>query len=81
MIEMRDLLAQDEILQQGGAALAGFEGILVVVDAQPLIGRQKPISPILGIFFQLRDFIVEFFFSPGHLTFFSILNAEITGVR
>ena len=52
MIEMRDLLAKDEILQQGRPALARLERVLIVVDAQALIGGQKLITAILGIFFQ-----------------------------
>jgi hypothetical protein len=40
VVEVRDLLAQDEILEQRGAALVGAQRVLVVGDRDPLVGRQ-----------------------------------------
>ena len=52
VVEMRDLFTQDEILQQGRAAIACFEGVLIVVDAETLIGGEKLVGRILSIFFR-----------------------------
>ena len=38
VVEMRDFLAQNEIFQKRRAALARFERVLIVVDANALIG-------------------------------------------
>ena len=40
VVEMRDLLAQDEILQQRRSAHAGLERVVVVGDVDPLVGRE-----------------------------------------
>jgi hypothetical protein len=40
VVEVGDLLAQDEVFQQGRPAQAGFQRILVVTDGDALIGRQ-----------------------------------------
>ena len=45
VIEVRDLFAKDEIFQQRRTAIARFERVLIVVDANALIGREKLISP------------------------------------
>jgi ribosome-associated protein YbcJ (S4-like RNA binding protein) len=41
VVEVRDLLSKMEVLKQGGAALTCLEGVLIVVDGQALIGRQR----------------------------------------
>ena len=40
VVEVGDLLAQDEVFQQGRPAQTGFQRILVVTDGDALIGRQ-----------------------------------------
>jgi len=46
VIEVRDLLAQDEIFQQRRAAQSGFQGILVVRDRHALVGGEHAIRGI-----------------------------------
>ena len=46
VIEMRDLLAQDEVFEQRGTAQAGLEGILVVRDRHALVRRERTITGI-----------------------------------
>ena len=46
VIEVRDLLAQDEIFEQRGPAQAGLERVLVVGDRHALIGGQHPAAGI-----------------------------------
>ena len=41
VIEVRDLLAQDEVLEQRRAAQPGLERVLVVGDRHALVGRQR----------------------------------------
>jgi hypothetical protein len=41
MVEMHDLFAKDEVLQQYRAARTGFERILVIGNRYALIGRQQ----------------------------------------
>ncbi|MNV24453.1 hypothetical protein D3C71_1155170 [compost metagenome] len=41
VVEVRDLLAQDEILQQGRPAQPGLQRMLIVRHAHALIGRQR----------------------------------------
>ena len=38
MVEMLDLLAEDEVLQQGRAARAGLERVLIVADRRAVVG-------------------------------------------
>jgi hypothetical protein len=52
MIEMEDLLAQNEILQQRRAARARLEAVLVVADRYAMIGR-KDRSGIVGALVRL----------------------------
>jgi hypothetical protein len=40
VIEVRDLLAEVEILEKRGSALPGLQGVLVVVDARALVRRE-----------------------------------------
>jgi hypothetical protein len=40
MIEVVDLLTQDEVFQQDGAARVGFEGVFVVRNHRALVGGQ-----------------------------------------
>src|SRR5580698_5410139 len=44
VIEVEDFFAQDEIFQQGGAALPALEAVLVVGDAYPLVGRKMSLG-------------------------------------
>ena len=44
VVEVRDLLAQDEVFEQRRAAQAGFERVLIVADRHALIGRQHSIA-------------------------------------
>ena len=41
VIEVRDLLAQDEVFEQRRAAQARLERVLIVGDRHALIGRQR----------------------------------------
>ena len=41
VVEMDDLLAEDEVLQQDRAARAGLQRVLVVGDRDALVGRQQ----------------------------------------
>ena len=52
MVEMRDLLAQDEIFEQARAALAALERILIVGDRRSLVGRE-PLVRTAGILVRL----------------------------
>ena len=45
MVEVLDLLAQDEILEQRRAASAGLQRVLVVADGHAMIGRDAGLSP------------------------------------
>ena len=40
MVEVGDLFAKDEIFEEGGAAAAGSERILIIGDGEALIGGQ-----------------------------------------
>ena len=40
MVEMEDLFAKDEVLEQSRTARAGPEAVLIVRDADPLVRRQ-----------------------------------------
>ena len=46
VVEVRDLLAEDEVLEQRRPAQAGLERVLVVRDRHALIGRQRPLGRI-----------------------------------
>jgi hypothetical protein len=48
MVEMEDLLPQDEIFQQRWPTSAGLQAVLVVGDADTLVGRQ--VISIMGSF-------------------------------
>src|SRR5258708_4039542 len=58
VIEMSDLLAKDEILEQGRATISSLERILIVVDANTLIGGEKLSTAVFGIFLQVGPFVV-----------------------
>ncbi len=49
VIEMGDLLAESEILQERWTSLAGFQRILVVRDDDALIGREGSLSRVSGL--------------------------------
>src|ERR1700687_4700881 len=40
MVEVEDLFAEDEVLEQRRPARAGLEAVLIVRDADALVGRQ-----------------------------------------
>jgi hypothetical protein len=40
MVKVKDFFAEDEVFEQGRAARAGFQRILVVRDRRTLLGRQ-----------------------------------------
>ncbi len=40
VIEVRDFLSQDEVLQEGRAADTRFQGVLIVLEHDALVGRQ-----------------------------------------
>ena len=46
VVEMGDLLAEDEVLEQRRPAQAGLERVLVVADRHALIGRQRPLAGV-----------------------------------
>src|SRR6185503_15227814 len=56
MIEVRDLLTKYEILEKGGPAIAGFEGILIVVDSNALIGGESLAGTVFGVLCQIVEF-------------------------
>jgi hypothetical protein len=41
VVEVRDLLAQDEVFEQRRPASSRLERVLVVVDARAVIGRER----------------------------------------
>lgn len=55
VIEVCDLLAKDEILEQGGPAITRFERILIVVDANALIGCEKFAGSVFSGFCQIMQ--------------------------
>ena len=68
MVKVRNLFSQMEIFQERWAALPGFQGILIVIDAQALIGGQDLIR---GDFARGAEVcrlasLVLLFFSPCH---------------
>jgi hypothetical protein len=48
MIEMKNFLAKNEILQQGWTARAAFEAILVVADRDAVVGSEHRRVRIVG---------------------------------
>ena len=46
MVEVRDLLAKDEVLEQGRPTQPGLERVLVVADGHALVGRQRAVGRI-----------------------------------
>ncbi len=58
MVEMGDFLPQDEVFQQGRAAGAGAQGVLIVSDAHPLIGGQRIVFAVFTQAFQGVKFFV-----------------------
>ncbi len=58
VVEMGDFLAQDEVFEQRRPAQAGLEGILVVCDRHPLVGRQRLIGRIDTDPIERRDGLV-----------------------
>ena len=55
VIEVGNLLAKDEVFEQGRATLAGFERVLVVVYSNALIGGKKFAAAVLGVLLQVVD--------------------------
>lgn len=50
MIEVEDFFAENEILQQGGATLAGPQAVLVVRDSVPeIVGQVRNTIFMIGI--------------------------------
>jgi hypothetical protein len=41
VVEVEELLPKVEVLQQAGAALTYAEGVLIIADHHPLLGRQR----------------------------------------
>ena len=58
VIEMGDLLAEDEVLEQRRPAQAGFERVLIVADRHALIGGQLPIGGVHAHAIQRADGLV-----------------------
>ena len=56
VIEVGDLFPKDEILQQCRTTVAGLERILVVVDANALIGGEKLAAAVFGVFCEVIQF-------------------------
>ena len=52
MVEMRDLLAQQKVFQQGRPALAAVQGVLVIGQRQALVAGQQRLLA-LGLLVQL----------------------------
>ena len=48
VVEVGDLLAKMEVLEQRRPAVAGLEGVLVIVDRQALVGGERAISREVG---------------------------------
>src|SRR5690606_17297809 len=46
VVEMRDLFAEDEVLEQGGTTHADLERVLIVGDDQTLIGGQRYVGTV-----------------------------------
>ena len=51
MVEVSDLLPQDKILQQGRTPIAGFERILIVIDAHAVVCSEEFSATVLSILF------------------------------
>ena len=49
VIEVRDLLPQNEIFEQGWTAIAGLERVLIVIDANALIRGQELAGAVFSI--------------------------------
>lgn len=47
MVKVGDLLPQDKVFQQGGAARTGTKGVLIVTDTHALVGGQREVFPPL----------------------------------
>jgi len=60
VIKVRDLLAEDEILQQTGAACTRLEGILIVIDQHALIGGQIRITAHFRVLGEIRILVQGF---------------------
>src|SRR5687768_6466402 len=52
VIKMRDLLTHDEVFEQRRPSVAGLQRILVVVDPDTVVGRQKLVRAVFAIYFQ-----------------------------
>lgn len=58
MVEMKDFLAKDEILEQRRAASACFQAVLVVGDAMAeIVGEMRRVVAMIGI---ARDHLLRF---------------------
>jgi hypothetical protein len=53
VIEVRDLLAHDEVFEQRRAARAGAQRVLVVGDAHALVGAQRLAVRVLTVLVEL----------------------------
>jgi hypothetical protein len=49
VVEVEDLLAKDEVLKQHGSALAALQLVLIVGNANALIGRQVGFSVVRSL--------------------------------
>jgi hypothetical protein len=56
--EVRDLLAKNEVFEERRAAGAGLQGVLVVVDPERLVRRQKLPHPVLAEGLQRLELVV-----------------------
>ena len=49
VIKVSDLFSKNEVLHQGGAAISGFEGVLIIVYANTLIRGKEFASRLFTI--------------------------------
>ena len=58
MIEVSDFFTQDEIFQQRRTAVACFQRVLIVVDANALIGGEKLAAAVFSVLLQVVPLVV-----------------------
>ena len=46
MVEVGDLLAEDEVFEEGRAAQARLQRVLIVCDSDTLVGREHPVGGV-----------------------------------
>jgi hypothetical protein len=49
VIEVGDLFPEDEVLEEGGPALAGPEGVQIVRDRESLVCRERRVRSVRGL--------------------------------